>query len=37
MKIEDRIVIVIVGGSIAGREYVGTRHYQHNRCGEAHG
>ena len=35
MKLEDRIVIV--GGCIAGRGYVGTRRYQHNRCGEAHG
>jgi hypothetical protein len=35
MKLEDRIVIA--GGYIAGREYVGARRYQHNRCGEAHG
>jgi len=33
--LEDRIVIA--GGCIAGRGYVGTRRYQHNRCGEAHG
>jgi len=35
MKLEDRIVIV--GGCTAGRRHAGTRRYQHNRCGEAHG